>query len=291
MNVLLITYQRYSHLSEILKILKLTKANIFIYQNKPVGEYDSQNHSRVREIIANEQSKYAIQFFEPDTHLQSAHSIKYAITRFFAKVENGIIIEDDCIPKDNLHILVNHISEHYSNDAVLSLYDPNPVTQGNRHAAIVRTPFLHVWGWYCNRSIWDEFIRSKNTVNIRFILFHLKKSGVTIKNRAYWFLLLKLIQKQKIKSWDYDFWMFLIMSRRKMYCMIGNQMENRGSDEFATFASKTDHRQDKVSYGELTQLHEIKTYNPNTICELHYRVTYWRLIVLSLIWLRTLCLN
>lgn len=291
LNVLLITYRRHSHLTEIFRILKLANANIFVYQNKPEGAHDKKHHNHVREIIVDHGNKNTLNFFEPPTHLGSAQSIKYAITKFFENVENGIVIEDDCIPKDNVNDLFNHLVENYKKNSIISLYDPNPLTQETDTPSIVRTPFLHVWGWYCNRDIWGKFISCETTLNIQDLMSYLKASGVNKKNRIYWYFVLKLIQYRKIDSWDYEFWLFLVQNQTDIYCMIGNQIDNRGSDEFATFASKTDNRQDKLSYGNLNDLDESTTYTPNDVCRLHYCVSWWRLLTLSAIWIRSCCLN
>lgn len=284
MNVLIITYTRHLYLREILDVLMSQNTNIFIYQNKIKNNADISNHNNVKSIISDAQSKKDIQFFEPNSHLSSADSIKYAITEFFDKVESGVIIEDDCIPRANLERLIDFVSEIDDKNSVYSLYDPNTNTQTAEPAAIVRSPFLHVWGWYSSRKIWSEFILSGDKLNIDSVKIHLKNSGLSRKNRIYWELILKLVKSRKIISWDYDFWIYLIDKKKNIYCMLGNQIDNRGTDEFATFSSKKDCRIDRTSQCELRDLREVTPGDPNEVCALHYQITYYRIFVLFWVW-------
>lgn len=289
LKVLLITYRRHFYLNEIFKILKKNNARVYVYQNKPGSLKKDDDYQKVKKIISEDKFNLGIKLYEPPKHLSSAESIKFAISRFFDENKAGLILEDDCIPREDLRKFINLISKLDNNQTVYSLYDPNPLTQSTADIQLTKTPFLHVWGWYCNHYIWKQFNQDDNIIDISKIILHLKSFRISSFNLLYWTILVRLIKKRKIVSWDYDFWIFLIQNDIQLYSLTGNLIKNVGIDDFATFSSKLDTRQDVFSTGKIPK--KIPTtlnfIDPNIVCKFHYKVNFIRIVILFLIWIKS----
>ena len=82
-----------------------------------------------------------------------------AITWFFQNVEQGIILEDDCLPDESFFYFCEELLQRYrDNDRVMHIGGNN--FQGGRkrgRASYYFSRYPHVWGWATWRRAWQCF--------------------------------------------------------------------------------------------------------------------------------------
>lgn len=82
-----------------------------------------------------------------------------AIDWFFNNVEEGIILEDDCVPDESFFPYCEELLEKYRNDEkvmLISGYNPLPKTsQQSRSYYFSRCYYM--WGWATWRRVWKQY--------------------------------------------------------------------------------------------------------------------------------------
>jgi len=167
-----------------------------------------------------------------------------AIAWFFEHVDEGIILEDDCLPNDSFFKFCAENLERYRNRPEISIVSGNnfqqvqPMTMDSDYYFSV---FPSSNGWATWRRTWnkyDYFIRSWNTINqkdfLRF-LFEERKYHLWWKRQFDW-----IYKEQPHDMWDFQFH-FHCMARKQLAIIPkANLVTNIGYGPDATHSANPD---------------------------------------------------
>jgi len=160
-----------------------------------------------------------------------------AIEWFFENEEEGIILEDDCVPGPSFFKYCSELLERYRNEPRVMCISGNVFHSsrkvGNHSYYFSRIP--HCWGWASWRRAWrlyDADIKSfpefkkKNKI-AQFFKKH--------KEQQYWlYIFSKTFEGEFNMCWDYQ-WIFAILNNKGMACTPQkNLVENIGIGDDAT---------------------------------------------------------
>jgi len=134
-------------------------------------------------------------------------AVSGAITWFFENVEEGIILEDDCLPNPSFFTFCEQMLELYRNDKkVMCISGDNFLpTQMQKGNGYYFSKYIHIWGWATWRRAWKNY-----DVNIKDWP-EVKKKGIINKyfdsflEKTYWQTLFGAVYRGKINTWDYQF--------------------------------------------------------------------------------------
>ena len=136
--------------------------------------------------------------------------VSRAITWFFEQVEEGIILEDDCVPHPDFFPYCTTLLERFRHDIrVWSICGSN-FQLGNRRGDASYYFSIHgdSWGWASWRRAWAHY----HEAEMNWI--HFRDSGrlddvfQIPQERAYWRETLDLLFTKGIPStWDYQWWL------------------------------------------------------------------------------------
>lgn len=100
-----------------------------------------------------------------DENLGCKLAISSGISWFFENVDEGIILEDDCVPNMDFFIFCERMLEKYrSSDKVMHISGTSYLPSSKDHSSNHYFSTLHdVWGWATWKSAWDYF-----TINIKY---------------------------------------------------------------------------------------------------------------------------
>lgn len=94
-----------------------------------------------------------------ERNLGCRQAVSSAISWFFEQEEEGIILEDDCLPHPSFFGFCAELLEHWRQDKrIMSICGTNlglPVRHGDASYGFTRTP--HCWGWASWRRAWAEY--------------------------------------------------------------------------------------------------------------------------------------
>ena len=140
-----------------------------------------------------------------DKNLGCKEGVSSAITWFFEQEEQGIIIEDDCLPHLDFFSFCESLLVRYARDDKVSVITGNNFQDGKWHgdSSYYFSKFTHCWGWATWRRSWKYY-----QGEIYFWPFW-KKSNDWLKyisckiERKYWKNIFDKVYLNQIDSWAY----------------------------------------------------------------------------------------
>lgn len=144
-----------------------------------------------------------------ENNLGCGKAVSQAITWFFDNEEEGIILEDDCLPSQSFFMYCEELLNKYKNDErIMHIAGNNPLTEsrckGNASYYFVKVQ--HCWGWASWKRAWKYYnLQSYDTF----------KSNNMIKRKnkqKYWMNIFDAMSKHTIDTWDYQ-WTYSIFQK------------------------------------------------------------------------------
>ncbi len=175
-----------------------------------------------------------------ESNLGCGKAVSEAITWFFSEVEQGIILEDDCVPNNSFFRFCEELlDEHKHNENVFHIGGLNFQNGQQRgEGSYYYSGVAHIWGWATWRRAWkkydfdlkdyDQFIQ-QDKLNNYFKDDLLKK---------YWLRKFDLVHTKKLDTWDYQ-WTYSILNNNGV-AIIPNKslVTNIGFGENATHTTE-----------------------------------------------------
>jgi hypothetical protein len=167
------------------------------------GEIEKVN--QVRKIATNVDWPCELKTLFREVNLGCKTAVSSAITWFFEHEEQGIILEDDCLPHLDFFNFCETLLERYANNNRVWVITGNNFQNGVKRgdASYYFSRYNHVWGWASWRRAWQQadmeikfwpkWKKSKEWEN-----FWLKDEV-----REYWMKIFDTFYSGKIDTWDY----------------------------------------------------------------------------------------
>src|SRR5258708_3549575 len=145
------------------EIRKARPAKLFVAADgpRPDKPEDLETCRETREIIKDIDWPCEVQTLFRDKNLGCGVAVSGAITWFFQNVEQGIILEDDCLPDPSFFPFCTELLERYKDDERILLISGNFLQQKNKKfmvkASYYGTLIPHLWGWASWRRAWAKY--------------------------------------------------------------------------------------------------------------------------------------
>ena len=141
-----------------------------------------------------------------EKNLGCAQSCSNAISWFFKNEENGIILEDDCVPHLDFFTFCENLLDRYAEDERVTVISGNNFQKGKWRgdASYYFSKFPHIWGWATWRRAWKYY-----QGDIPF-WSEWKKSDAWLNfmpdkvQRRYFEKIFDQVQDGKVDTWDYS---------------------------------------------------------------------------------------
>lgn len=137
-------------------------------------------------------------------------AVSKAITWFFENVEEGIILEDDCVPNPSFFTYCSTMLERYRNHSQVMHIGANYFNAVRKQSSTYYyTNNLEIWGWATWRRAWQlydvEMSLFDPTKNEQLLQKRYKKEA----ERKYWLNYFKMAYENRIDTWDYQ-WVYCV---------------------------------------------------------------------------------
>lgn len=179
-----------------------------------------------------------------DQNLGCKVAVSQAIGWFFDNEEQGIILEDDCLPEDVFFNYCDELLERYKDDLrVMCISGDNFLPEDVRASvqdSYYFSNFCHIWGWASWRRAWTGY-----DVNMR--AWQAGQGQAVLKKtfphnaplRRVWRGTFDRVANGDINTWDYQ-WTFRCWSAGGLTCLPStNLISNIGFDDRATHTVDT----------------------------------------------------
>lgn len=144
-----------------------------------------------------------------------------AIDWFFKQEQEGIILEDDCVPDRSFYRYCRILLEKYRHDERIMSISGNNFLQGWRRSnnSYYYSRYAHCWGWATWRRAWNHY-------DADLTLWPEFKQHVYLKDvepnsfffQRYWTTIFDRCASNQIDSWAY-IWMFSCWAANGLTCL------------------------------------------------------------------------
>ena len=266
--ILLITFNRPDHTRRVLsEILKQEPHDLYVCQDgaREKNENDRIKCQEVRDVINELTAPYAIEHKDLTLHtlyqkqnLGCGPGPQAGITWFFENVEQGIIMEDDCLPHPDFFGYCEELLNKYKDDERVQFI--NSTLYHDRWKCEGSYGFSHYMvtgAWAAWRSTWQGF--DLDLLGLNAWRFRRQVLRLT-KNRAeanWWYFIVKAIQEDKSKKsyWDYQMQIHLFKNNALTIHPRVNLVRNIGFDAEGTHTTWNDGRGEKSVFPILPLIH------------------------------------
>ena len=142
-------------------------------------------------------------------------AVSSAISWFFDQVEEGIIVEDDCLPDLSFFPFCSELLTKYKDDESIYIISgtnmQNGIMRGNSSYYFSNYPAI--WGWASWRRAWNLYIYDVQNIEKSFKSGELNHVFQSFREKLYWTRKLKKNLTGKKSTWDYQ-WSYAIWKNR-----------------------------------------------------------------------------
>ena len=194
-------------------IKKIKPAELYIAADGPRKGKESENEKclRARKIIDNGIDwKCNVHKLYRVENLGCKIAVSSAIDWFFDNVDEGIILEDDCLPDPSFFAYCSELLKKYRYESNVMHIGSNNFQDGiNRgDGSYYFSKYSHIWGWATWGRAWKKYSintivdreRYLNSVNTKFS---------NILEKIYWESLFWCVNHNLLNTWDIQ-WLFSI---------------------------------------------------------------------------------
>lgn len=223
---------------------------------RPDREGEIEKYQKARQIATSVDWDCEVKTLFRDKNLGCKIAVSSAIDWFFKNVEEGIILEDDCLPSQSFFWFCQELLKYYRNDTRIMQISGNNFQFGRirGEGSYYFSKYAHVWGWATWRRAWkhydvhmknfEEFKRDNKIINI----FKRKQQ------QKYWIRVFQLVYDGKINTWDY-IWVFICFINGGLCIMPNkNMVSNIGFSREALHTKDENSILSKVKTEEITEI-------------------------------------
>ena len=221
---------------EHIKLLKPQRLYIAADGPRRNNEQDVENCKRARAITEKIDWDCKVLTLFREENLGCGKAVSGGINWFFEHEEEGIILEDDCLPDKTFFSFCKTLLDYYRNDERVMHIGGTNFQRGNKrgNASYYFSANVHVWGWATWKRAWKKYdfdvsdvedFTQKNKIQKYF-------SDPVIQN--YWYTIFRNMRQHKIDTWDYQ-WLYSVWNNGGLAIIPqGNLISNIGFGGDAT---------------------------------------------------------
>ncbi len=141
-----------------------------------------------------------------EENLGCKEAVSSAIDWFFEQEEEGIILEDDCLPSNEFFRFCDEMLQHYRFDTRIRHIGGSNLQQGKQwgEAGYYYSNLTHVWGWAGWRRVWQQYdkeLTAYTVEDVKNAFANIFTEPIIVDTLVQIFNQLKAGQ---IDTWDYQ---------------------------------------------------------------------------------------
>lgn len=239
--ILLIAWRRPNTLRQVIKAIKqIAPTRLYIACDGPNPERPGEEDdvAATRDVIRQEVDwPCQIERFYSDHNQGCRLGVSRAITWFFDQVEEGIVLEDDCVPHPDFFALCQKLLETYRHDNRVWCISGNNFQNGQWRGkgSYYFSRYNHCWGWATWRRCWQHYevdLKSWPALRDSGLLSTIFSDSV--ESRYWSHIWQRLLETGQPDTWDYQ-WTFTCIANGGLTVLPNrNLVRNVGFGEGAT---------------------------------------------------------
>lgn len=211
--VLFLTFNRFDVAKKVFEQIKIAKPPR-LYLASDGHRVDKEGEKEVIETIR----QYLLENIDWDCEVYTRFldtnsggckkGVSGAITWFFENEQDGIILEDDCVPNQSFFCFCEELLDYYKNDKrIWHISGDQFVSNFKNGASYDFAKIMHCWGWAGWADRWQNFKLDLKDYDEK----HIAKFSERKEIKDCWQGILAQMKKGEIDSWAYA-WLFVIIA-------------------------------------------------------------------------------
>lgn len=253
--ILLIIFNRPDTTKLVFEAIKYARPEkLYISADGPRPNNDSEEARCVlaRKIIEKVDWPCAVHTNFSKSNLGCKLAVSRAISWFFSNEDEGIILEDDCVPNQSFFTFCSKMLEKYrDNEKIMHISGTTFLNQNetsNQRYSFHFSKYAHVWGWATWKRAWNVY-----DINMAQIdnLVGSNDNKMSKRDIIYWTRLFNHIKDKNIDTWDAQWQYSIIKNSGLVICPNINMITNIGFNEQATHTTKQNFK--GINMSEMSQ--------------------------------------
>ena len=176
---------------------------------------DADNCKLAREIVNNIDWNCDVKYLFRNENLGCKKAVSEAINWFFENVEEGIILEDDCLPNESFFNFCSTLLEKYRSDnEVMHIGGTNfQPSEFTIEAEYYFSRITHIWGWATWRRAWEKYHQELPDYTTNQLEDWFNNYEFNKRSLLYWDHAFNMIKEQAIDTWDYQ-WTYCLWKNK-----------------------------------------------------------------------------
>ncbi len=142
------------------RIKQVRPKKLFVAADGPRNEQEAKLCLQAREILKQIDWECEVRILFREKNLGCKIAITQAVTWFFENVDEGIILEDDCVPSISFFYFCQEMLAKYRDDTNIfhiNGYFIGPVPPSIQPYSYIFTRYMGCWGWASWKRAWQHF--------------------------------------------------------------------------------------------------------------------------------------
>ena len=206
--VLFLVFNRPDVTAQVFEAIRKAKPpRLYISADGPRADRagEAEKVAKVREISTAVDWSCEVRTLFRKENFGCKYAVSGGITWFFEQEEQGIILEDDCLPHPDFFCFCDELLELYAYDERVSVITGNNFQNGQPRgeASYYFSKYNHCWGWATWRRAWQHYHGGlpfwpewSQSNDWR------KKTSDNVE-RGYWSKIFERVREGRIDSWAY----------------------------------------------------------------------------------------
>lgn len=214
---------------------------------------DSQMCEKTKDIFKQIDWECELITLYREVNLGCGKAVSSAITWFFQNEEEGIILEDDCLPSPDFFRFTDAMLDKYRNDDrighICGCNFQDGIKRGEE--AYYFSKLTHVWGWASWKRVWNKYDFSMNGLEMGIKNDFL--SGLTDNqlNKKILYNAFTRTKQGEIDTWDYQYLFLNQINGRLSIIPNYNMISNIGFNAEGTHTFNVNSPMSNVPFEEL----------------------------------------
>ena len=187
---------------------------------RPNHKAEAERCDQARRITTKVDWPCEVKTLFRDQNLGCKSAVSSAITWFFENEEEGIVLEDDCLPAPDFFPFCEELLTRYREDRrIMAICGSNYAPKAAKSkGSYYFSYFADVWGWATWRRAWSLYDQDLT----RWAKFKRNGGSAPLSGMArwrfqYWERYFDLTADGKIDTWDYQ-WIFTVIESGGLAC-------------------------------------------------------------------------
>ena len=212
--------------------------------------------NRTREIVNQIDWECDVKTLFREKNRGCKEAVSSAITWFFDNEEEGIILEDDCLPAESFFRFCDELLAKYRFDTRIRHIGGCNLQEGKKWGTHTYyfSNMTHVWGWASWRRVWKDYDKELSRYNKAYVAPQLAKIFDDDLIVESWKDIFEKVQAGKIDTWDYQLAFINFFNHSLSVIPNYNLISNIGFGADATHSVDTSSKFANVPLAEIKEI-------------------------------------